>query len=104
MRNEVIWNLRDAEGLDIYEYAFLTIVETRGTYYASRERAWLEMRMSRATFYRVRTRLIERGLLVAVERDGSTTTYRVDAEAVSQLPKASLPEHSPSLTEHGGVI
>jgi hypothetical protein len=104
MRNEVIWGLRDAgDALDIYEYAFLNIVESRGTYWANRQRAWVEMRMSRPQFYKVRARLIDRGLLIAQEREGTTTTYMVNAEAVQVLANESLTKHSLSLSDHSPV-
>lgn len=95
MRNEVMWNLRDAEGLGIYEYVFLTVVESRGKLYSGREKAWRDMRMGRTKFYAVRDDLIERDLLVAEERNGTTTIYTVNADVVASLVP---PQTRPDLT------
>lgn len=83
-------------GLTTQEVVFLFTVESHGESTATAQTLASEMRISRATFYRVRDRLVSRGLIRAVTRGRSTTVYRVDAEALSLSEHA----HSETLESH----
>jgi len=86
MRYHVLAAIRDAHWLNGNQKLFLMIVESRGTngMYSTKERNWLDMGMSKATFYRTRQSLMDLtpAVLTAERKFNSTTKYWVDAEGL----------------------
>ncbi|MRJ75464.1 hypothetical protein GEV29_02850 [Aeromicrobium sp. SMF47] len=86
MNGQTIWDIRDARGLSSNEKVFLMVIESRGDMWASVAQASADMGMSRSTFYKTRTSLIDRGLIKVLRRGpNQTTVYRVRRPAVRGL-------------------
>jgi hypothetical protein len=85
MRPEVIFAIRNARGLDANEKSILLVVESRGVAFGTAETIAADCGMGDNRFYKWRRRLIERGLLDATERVGTTTKYRVNSTGVAEL-------------------
>lgn len=92
---QVIWDIRDAEGLDGLEKIFLMVVESRGVMKTTWQQAAKNMGMSKSTFFRVREQLVGKGLLLAVERPHRVTWYTVVRDAIH----ARVPDNSEELGE-----
>jgi hypothetical protein len=102
MRNEVIWGVRDAQGLTTYEKVFLYTVESRGTMKATWKRAADDMAMSKDTFYRTRSSLIEKNLILTQRMGSGVTAYTVNLDSLTENSwlEDSLTENELSLTEN----
>lgn len=105
MRPEVVFAIRDARGFDANEKTILFVVESRGTAYGTAETIAADCGMGDNRFYKWRRRLIDLGVLEATERHGSTTEYRVNADALRTFGSSQiggLPETgSPQIGEGG---
>jgi hypothetical protein len=101
--------IRDAEGLDTYEYLFLMTVESRGVLFTHQLHTLHDMRMGRTKYYEVMEALKGRGLIVVEEirnqRSGKNraTRIRVDAEAVSRLRKREYDPDTGALVSKSSV-
>lgn len=88
MRNEVMWGIRDARSFSQNEKMFLMIVESRGEMKTAWVRAAEDMCMSKATFYRTRTSLIEKGIILTQRLSNGVTIYKVDAESLTDTEES----------------
>lgn len=100
MRNEVMWAIRDAQGLTIFEKVFLYTVESRGTMKATWKRAADDMGMGKNTFYRTRTALVEKGLILTERMFNGVSSYEVNVDSLTGNGwlSDSLTENEDSLT------
>ena len=81
MNNEVIWAIRDAQGLNSKEKVFLFVTESRGELYGKWRRNATDMGLSKNHYYEARKSLLDKGLLLAVRRMDDTTVYVVNHDA-----------------------
>lgn len=85
MTVQVIWNIRDARGINANEKTFLFVVASRGIMYSEWQTAAADMGMSKDTYYRTRSALIKKGLIKEGLRKDTTTVYRIEEKALAAL-------------------
>lgn len=88
MRNKVIWAIRDARSLTQAEKMFLFVVESRGEMKTTWERAAEDMCMSKATFYKVRSALTDRGIILTQRLPHGVTIYKIDEESLRKTEES----------------
>lgn len=77
MRNEVMWAVRDAQGLSTNEKALLWAIESCGTAKKHWEGMAAMVGMSKDSFYRTRASLLSKGLIRTRRKYNSHTEYTV---------------------------
>lgn len=94
MRNQVMWDIRDAQGLNTAEKAIMWVIESRGELFSTVETLAGNAGMGRSTFYAHRDGLVDRGLVRCSRRYGERQKlYTVDAAAVAALvPRRTRPD------------
>jgi hypothetical protein len=95
MSNQTIWDIRDsvqALKLNPNEIAFLMIVESRGTAYGTAPSLAKSMGMSRSTFFRTKSSLLEKGLISVKGNE-----YQV-------IPAALQPSQSDTVSKKKGSV
>lgn len=81
VRIEVLFQIRDARGLNAKEKAFLFVTESRGIMYSKWDNAAADMGLSKRGYYDARASLLSKGLLIEDRNYNSTTVYTVNADA-----------------------
>ena len=86
MRNAVIWNVRDARGLNQDEKSLLWAIESRGVC----ETRWRRLAddagdMSKDRFYRARNSLVAKNLIRVARKYDDVSKYAVNADALAGL-------------------
>lgn len=105
MRNEVIWAIRNAQGLSSFEKVFLYTVEShKDGMKKSWEKNAKDMGCSRDTYYRTRNSLLAKDLILSQRIQDGPTLYQVNLDSLtannweSQVETDSLTENDYSLT------
>ncbi len=93
----VIFAIREARGLNVYEKVLLFIIESRGVLYTSARRTAQDMGVAESTYYKTVRSLQAKGLISSERAWGNDggpmpTRYRVNGEAVMRL--ADHPPHN----------
>lgn len=89
MRNQVIWGIRDARELTVYEAMLIFVVESRGTCEATRERMQADMKCGKDSFYAARKSLHAKGILGFKRKYDDVTAYWIDADVFLAYAKDS---------------
>lgn len=79
----MLWDIRDAVGLNRNEKLFLFIIESRGVYRRSKENSKAEMGMGIELWRKTRDSLLSRDLLLSKPVREQPTHYRVNADVLA---------------------
>lgn len=90
MRVQVIWDIRDAVGLNRNEKLFLFTVESRGVYRRSKENSMAEMGMKIELWRKTRDSLLSQDLLLSKPVREQPTHYRVNADVLAAYVPARV--------------
>ena len=118
MRVQVIWDIRDAVGLNRNEKLFLFTVESRGVYRRSKENSMAEMGMKIELWRKTRDSLLLQDLLLSKPVREQPTHYRVNADVLATYVPAReetdqddesgwltlADRESETVTRDGGVV
>ncbi|NEK59905.1 hypothetical protein GCU56_18785 [Geodermatophilus sabuli] len=83
MRVQVMWNVRDAVGLNRNEKFMLMTMESRGVYKRSNENGMKEMNMGVDLYRKTKSSLLDKNLLLVKKITDSPWHYKVNADVLA---------------------
>jgi hypothetical protein len=102
MRNEAVWAIRDARGLNQDEKALLWAIESRGTAKVTWHKLADDAGMAKNRFYRTRTALIQKSLINVSRLYDSVSEYKVNLEALAEWSNDSHSGNEVATDSHSG--